>query len=116
MVLVVGGMAAGKLEYVMTRYGYSRQQVANGVLDDRPVLYNLQDMVCGDIDGCFTLLPQLAKKEIIICNEVGNGVIPVSGEDRHWREATGRLCIELARRADTVVRVVCGIPTVIKGA
>jgi len=34
---------------------------------------------------------------------------------RSAREAAGRLCVALAERADTVVRVVCGIPTALKG-
>ena len=35
--------------------------------------------------------------------------------ERAARERAGRLCCLLAERADTVVRVFCGIPKVIKG-
>ena len=35
--------------------------------------------------------------------------------ERRGREAVGRLCVRLAQRAECVVRMVCGIPTVIKG-
>lgn len=35
--------------------------------------------------------------------------------DRKWREKTGRVCTELARQADTVYRVVCGIGIPLKG-
>ena len=52
---------------------------------------------------------------IILANELGSGVVPVDAFDRSWRETTGRLCCELAKRADEVHRVVCGIGTVIKG-
>ena len=51
----------------------------------------------------------------MLCCEVGSGVIPNSREDRVFREATGRLCVRLAQRAEAVVRVVAGIPTAIKG-
>ena len=46
---------------------------------------------------------------------VGSGVIPIDYETRLGREAVGRLCVRLAQRAECVVRMVCGIPTVIKG-
>ena len=50
----------------------------------------------------------------MVCDEVGSGVIPLQREQREFREATGRLCIALAREASQVVRLVCGIPQVIK--
>lgn len=52
---------------------------------------------------------------IILCDEIGCGVVPVDKADRLWREATGRLCCALAGRADHVVRIFCGIPTPLKG-
>ena len=36
-------------------------------------------------------------------------------KERKNREAAGRLAILLAKKADTVVRVICGIGKVIKG-
>ena len=42
-------------------------------------------------------------------------IMPVEVECyRMIREQTGRLCTQLARRAGRVVRMVCGIPTVLK--
>ncbi|HPR40428.1 MAG TPA: bifunctional adenosylcobinamide kinase/adenosylcobinamide-phosphate guanylyltransferase, partial [Oscillospiraceae bacterium] len=61
------------------------------------------------------LLPRLLEKEAVLCDEVGSGVIPVAGNEAAARRAVGKLCILLAQRATCVVRVVCGIPTVIKG-
>lgn len=51
---------------------------------------------------------------ILLCNELGSGVVPVEAFDREWREATGRLCCRLAAEAEEVHRVVCGIGMVIK--
>ena len=42
-------------------------------------------------------------------------MVPVDREGRAAREAAGRLACLLARRADAVVRVFCGIPVVLKG-
>lgn len=61
------------------------------------------------------LYDALADKEVVICNEVGSGVIPVERNVRLGREAAGRLCVLLAKDAEAVVRMVCGIPTIIKG-
>ena len=47
-------------------------------------------------------------------NELGYGVVPVDAFDRLWREKTGRICTELAGKAEEVHRVVCGIGMVIK--
>jgi adenosyl cobinamide kinase/adenosyl cobinamide phosphate guanylyltransferase len=61
------------------------------------------------------LLDSLLAKEVVICNEVGAGIIPASRVERESREATGRLCCQLAQHADRVVRLTAGIPIVIKG-
>ena len=50
----------------------------------------------------------------IVCDEVGSGVVPMEKTDRLWRERVGRTCCDLAEKADTVVRVFCGIGQVIK--
>lgn len=114
MILVVGSAASGKRDYVLS-LGYSDGEIADGVLDDAPVLYNLQNIVAQDPGKSGDLLPLLLEKEVVVCNEVGSGVIPRERSDREVREQTGRLCNRLAQRADKVVRLVCGIPAVIKG-
>lgn len=114
MILVIGGAASGKLDYVKS-LGYADEQIADGVLDQRPVLANLQDVVAADPASASDLLDQLLQKQVITCDEVGSGVIPATREQREAREQTGRLCVLLAQRATQVVRLVAGIPTVIKG-
>ena len=51
---------------------------------------------------------------IIISDEIGNGIVPIDSFERDYRERTGRLLIELAKDADKVTRVFCGIGQVIK--
>ena len=114
MILVIGARASGKREYVKT-LGYTDGDIADAALDERPVVCNVQDMVARDPDSATDLLPELLKKEVVVCCEVGCGVIPLERSDRDMREATGRLCVALAREAERVVRIVAGIPTVIKG-
>jgi len=115
MVLVVGSMSSGKLEYVTEQLGYLPESIADGVIDERKVVCNVQDIVRRQPEKALSLLPELLSKEVVICNEVGSGIIPVDPQERLFREQTGRLCILLAQHADKVVRMVSGIATVIKG-
>ena len=113
MVLVIGGAGSGKLDYVKS-LGYSQKEIADGLLNERPVVYHLQNIAFDDPDRAPELLDALLAKEVVVCDEVGSGIIPLSARERQAREATGRLCIQLAKHASRVVRLVCGIPTVIK--
>ena len=51
---------------------------------------------------------------IIISTEIGYGIVPMDALERKWREKTGRIFCMLAKRADKVTRITCGIGTVIK--
>lgn len=61
------------------------------------------------------LAEELAEYDIVIATEVGGGVVPMDAGERAAREAAGRLACLLAARADCVVQMFCGIPTVLKG-
>ena len=76
MILIVGGRASGKFDYIR-ELGYSELDIAQGILDQRPVLYGLQELVWQDPTGVEALLPQLLEKQVIACDEVGLGVIPL---------------------------------------
>ena len=114
MVLIVGGEGAGKRAFAKS-LGYTDAQISVGEVTDLPVVEHLERMLFADPTCGDALLSQLLTREIVVCNEVGSGIIPVDPKERRGREATGRLCVLLAQRATTVVRMVCGIPTVIKG-
>ena len=61
------------------------------------------------------LADRLSRREIVIATEIGGGLIPMDPTERMKREAAGRLSCLLAERADTVVRVCCGLPQFLKG-
>ena len=52
---------------------------------------------------------------ILVTEEVGLGIVPVSAMGRIFRDALGRLNAALAARADQVVLMVAGIPVAVKG-
>lgn len=52
---------------------------------------------------------------VVVSNEVGQGIVPDNALARRFREEQGRLNIQLAAFADTVVFVTAGLPQVLKG-
>ena len=51
---------------------------------------------------------------VVVANEVGAGVVPMTKEDRIFREAVGRALCVIAQNAESVTRCVCGIGVRIK--
>ncbi len=51
---------------------------------------------------------------ILICDEVGGGIVPVERAERDYRECVGRVLCGLAEEAESVERVYCGIAQTIK--
>ena len=74
----------------------------------------MQDLAAAAPD-LTALADALAAHPVVIATEVGGGVVPVDPAQRAAREAAGRLSCLLAARAETVVRVCCGIPQLLKG-
>ena len=103
MILVVGGFGAGKRKFVQHVLGYEPQQMSDKLNGETPVLCNLQSL--DPLPG----IEELTKFEVVVCNEVGCGVIPLEAAERLHREAVGRLCCQLAREAQAVYRVTCGL-------
>lgn len=112
MILIIGGAGQGKLDYVLQKTGYGPAQVARTPEEarTRPVFAGLEDWPELDEAALLEANPDV----ILICDEVGCGVVPVDPAARLMREQTGRLCQQLAKQAQKVVRLYCGIPTVIK--
>ena len=127
MKLVIGGTAQGKLEYILLKYDAQKNMVWDGVLpNDRKLNKNIviinhfhqwvkSRMVSG---GCpeDEIMSFLDCNEdcIIICDEIGNGIVPIDPFERQYRERTGRLLVQLAMRAEEVERIICGIGQKIK--
>ena len=131
MILVIGGLAQGKLHYVCKNYVHREDGQEELVLDGTLVLPEGQRATeDGDFQIIVNHLHQYIRRQlqqgedpeaalaaflkknpdsILICNEIGNGIVPMEAEERCYRECTGRILERLAAEADEVVRVVCGI-------
>ena len=107
MIFVTGPLYAGKQEYIQRALGLSDLDFAARAVRD------VQELACGA--ALPALVDRLAEKDIVIATELGGGLVPVDRAEREKREAAGRLACLLAARAETVVRVCCGLPQVLKG-
>ena len=115
MILVVGGIGSGKREYARS-LGYGEAELSCELSDGCPVLADAQELVRGeDVDVAALADAVAASKRMVLCQEIGSGIVPMSREERSWRERVGAFSRQLADRADTVVRMSCGIPQVLKG-
>lgn len=112
-ILILGGARSGKRAYAQS-LGYTPEDMSDDPYDPKPVLYDLSKIIARDPEHSMELFEPLAMKQVIICNEVGCGVIPLNTKDRDARLQTGRLCVLLAQRSQIVVRMICGIPTILK--
>lgn len=123
--LIVGGSHSGKRARV-EQLGFSAQDIADSGacnLDkafERPVLYGLHMLVRrlmreGTDPSQFVRQGLRGNKvRIVVCDEIGCGVIPIDRFERDWREQVGRILCEIAKETPSVERLFCGVPTEIK--
>jgi len=57
----------------------------------------------------------LQGQQILVSNEVGQGIVPMGEVSRRFVDESGRLHQALAQLADQVIWVVAGLPQVLKG-
>ena len=114
MILIIGGKASGKKTFAKT-LGYFEEDMDDACLGNGRVLYNLQELLRDKPNNNNTLIDAMGKYEVVICTEVGSGIVPLSAEERAWRDQVGRTCTHIAEQASCVIRMVCGIPIVLKG-
>ena len=117
MTLIIGGAGQGKLAYALSQLHVGMEQVSRDPSEGKPILSGLESWLRTELDPMPALERFLSEQPaaVILCDEVGSGVVPMDREAREWRERVGRTCCALAERADCVIRMYCGIPSVLKG-
>lgn len=108
MIFVTGPMFSGKKEYICDLLGWTEEDF------EKRAVCSAESLAAKAAD-LNALADELSAKEVVLSSEQGAGVVPVEKEARRAREAAGRLAVLLAARADIVIRVVCGLPQVLKG-
>lgn len=131
MILIIGGFAQGKLHYVKQNYMHREDGREVPVLDgtlELPTETGAGQVIVNHLHRYIreqlrqgtdpeALIEKFRRDHpdcILICDEIGNGIVPLEAEERIYRERTGRVLEGLAAQAEEVVRVVCGIGQKIK--
>ncbi|MDO5020296.1 MAG: bifunctional adenosylcobinamide kinase/adenosylcobinamide-phosphate guanylyltransferase [Lachnospiraceae bacterium] len=139
MKLIIGGLAQGKLHYVLQKEENEQCIIFDGVLpeegqiqearkeagsEEKTLIINhfhhvvkrelAENRTPEELEVDVMEFVEKHPEVILICDEIGNGIVPVDAFERFYREQTGRILIRLAQKADEVVRVLCGIGQRIK--
>lgn len=125
MKLYIGGFSQGKLNYALAENCISKRDAVDAEFAELSELihakciYRLNAWIRKNPDEnkVNTLAERLISENpevIVVCDEVGCGVIPMDQSDRVYRELVGRCLIRLAEFSEKVERVLCGIGTRIK--
>lgn len=125
MDFIIGGKYQGKKEYIEEHYTYTT--VFEGAVS------SLEELEQAEVILHVHLLIRRLLKEgmsmediseklgavnakVISGDEIGYGLVPIDKFERMYREVVGRVCCQIAQRADNVIRMVCAVPTIIKTA
>ena len=118
MDLIIGGAYQGKLAYAMERFHLTPEDLArceSGIDPSRRCICYLEQAVWAAVSaGQSFVMPPLRPDAVVICTDVSCGVVPMDRNQRLWREEVGRAVCALARQADSVTRVFCGLPLKLK--
>ena len=115
MILIIGGAYQGKLDFAKSTFGITDGDVHTcdaGEIDfSKGCIYKIEEFTCGHPDpvGYFRVHREQWQDSILICQDIFCGVVPMGPENRTWRQNTGRLVQYLAREADRVSRIFCGL-------
>ena len=124
MILVFGGSYNGKLNYVKEKYNIGDEEIffCNGKEVDysKKVICGLHKLVYEirkDGEDPLKYIKDNVKhfqEKIIISDEISSGIVPLEKNDRIWREDNGKCLQYLSKNSCAVIRVFCGIGTVLK--
>lgn len=119
MDLIIGGAFQGKLTYAVNKYSLQPDDCfdLSAGLPESPhkCLYHLEALTKKAHDEGITpgemtrRLLSLPQDTVIISREIGCGVVPMDPIIRSWREYHGIILARLAKDADSVTRIFCGL-------
>ena len=126
MILIIGGVYQGKLDYALANFDLTQGDVYfcneedTAMPQGKRIIYELDKwilaLVRNDANICEQVQALIDNRSdtIIICNDISCGVVPVDAQLRKWREAVGQAMRTIAQCSDDVIRLFCGIPSKIK--
>lgn len=112
IIFLTGGAFEGKTAYAKKKYPDARiisdyhqtvrRQLENGMGPEKEIRRLLRS------------LREKTETTVIISDEIGCGIIPLDPMERKWRESNGRVNCLIAAEADSVIRILAGIPQKLK--
>lgn len=104
MILIIGGAYQGKGAYAQEHFADSHTILNRYHL-------NVKEQLQSGLDPLSEAEKLLSGDEnlVIISDEIGYGLVPVDAFERRYREQCGRVNCYFAKRAQQVIRVICGI-------
>ncbi len=125
MNLIIGGAYQGKTEYAMARFSLKPEDIFTCQGDtpadfSKKCLRRLEEYARYALHQGREPLELLLEQEelwqdsVFVCDEISCGIVPMDAEERAWRESVGRMLCALTARAETVTRLFCGLPQVLK--
>ncbi|MDE8731625.1 hypothetical protein P0G10_00650 [Eubacteriales bacterium DFI.9.88] len=124
MNFVFGGAYQGKLDYAKENFSVKEIYICDAKRPEldfsKDTIYGLEDFVLACLRGGVEAADYLRehidqlRAKTVICTDLSQGVVPIDRELRALREMTGRTMIYLAKEADSVTRVFCGLGQTLK--
>ncbi|MCL2478278.1 MAG: bifunctional adenosylcobinamide kinase/adenosylcobinamide-phosphate guanylyltransferase [Treponema sp.] len=126
MILIFGGAYQGKLAYAVQRFNLSEADIYRCSENDtampqnKKAIYEIDKWILALIKNKINAEESMERfivynnNSIVICNDISCGVVPIDPELRAWRETVGRSLAALSQKSDEVIRLFCGIPSIIK--
>ncbi len=111
MILIIGGAFQGKLSYALEKYGLTENDVCDLAVSDPQAgckCYRHLEALSRRNEDISRFLP-LLENAVVIARQVNGGIVPMDGEERAWRERYGVLLQQLAKKAERVTRIFCGL-------
>lgn len=132
MILILGGMAQGKSAFVQAHFPlwypqlWEKTRTIPAWVEGEQADWEgiLRGMLCRNFqewirrmgpesrmspEEMAERLYQACPERILVMNQVGCGIVPMSREEREYRELAGRVSCSLAARSSQVWRVCCGL-------
>ena len=124
MELILGGAYQGKLTYAVNKYGFKEEELfdlSSGFPEKAcACFYHMETLTRrAAAEGLSSdeivkkLMPHI-KNAVVISREIGCGIVPMDPVERLYREMHGAVLRALAADADSVTRIFCGLPEVLK--
>ena len=119
MKLIIGGAYQGKLDFARNTYHLEDSDIfcCSGPEIDfsRKCICSIEKFTYACVQEKRDALEYFKENRtkwadsILICQDIFCGVVPLGADMRAWRQNTGLLCQYLAKEADSISRIYCGL-------